>query len=221
MKHTVTDRRVPAAFLLILVGLSAAQGQNFPAPGQSIAPPPPAQAQQQQQTQGNFPAPGQAFAPPPQQQPGGFQASPGGFPGPGGAPAGGPPAKCQEIMTLHQEREKRGGAIQAAIQRKATPGEVCGLVKNYVESETKMIKFIEANGSTCGFPPDALPSLKASQKRTLQVRTNACNAAAGPPAPKAPTLGEVLGTNRVPDSTSTRTGRGGALDTLSGNPVTR
>ena len=198
MKHTVTDRRAPAAFLFVLAGLSATYGQNFPAPGQ-------------------------AFAPPPAQQPGGgFQAAPGGFPGPGGGgPPGAPPSKCQEVMPLHQDREKRGSAIQAAIQRKAAAGEVCNLLKVYAESEAKMIKFIAANASTCGFPPDALSNLKASQTRTLQVRTNACNAAAGPPAAKAPTLGEVLGTNRIPDSTSTRTGRGGAFDTLSGNPITR
>lgn len=218
MKRILTVRRVSFAAALLALAGGAAFAQNFPAPGQSIAlPSPPAQQEQQPSPQANFPAPGQSFAAPPAQ--GGFQAAPGGFPGAG--PAAQPPAKCQEIEALHKDRESRGATIQAGMQRKAPPGELCPLIRRYADAEAKFIKFIEGNAKTCGFPSEIIPQLKEGHKRTLQGRTNICNAAAGPPPPKPPTLGEALGAARVPDASNTRTGRGGAFDTLSGNPIAR
>jgi hypothetical protein len=136
-------------------------------------------------------------------------------------PPVGAQAQCQKLGPLLQEREKRGRALQEASKRKGSPQEGCRLIKAFQANETELIKFIEANGQWCGLPPDALAQLKASAAQTAQVRGNVCAAAAGPPPPKPPTLGEVLGTTRVPDATTTRTGRGGAFDTLTGNPIAR
>jgi hypothetical protein len=130
-------------------------------------------------------------------------------------------AQCQLFVTIRDEVQKRGQAVQAAFKRKATPQEACGLIKTFAENEAKMVKFVETNGVWCGFPPDAIKQLKASQARTAQAQTNACNAAAAPKPLPAPTLGDALGTTRVPDASNTRTGRGGVYDTLNGNPIAR
>jgi hypothetical protein len=130
------------------------------------------------------------------------------------------PPCFNDFMPLRNEAEKRGLAIQAASKRKAPPTEVCGLFKRFAEAEAKYVKYAETNATWCGIPDDAVKQMKANHSQTLKIRERVCMAAANPPRPRGPSLGDALGTTTVPDASTTRTGRG-TFDTLTGNPLTR
>jgi hypothetical protein len=131
------------------------------------------------------------------------------------------PPCFNEFMPIRNEAEKRGQAIQAASKRKAPPAEVCGLFKRYSEQEAKLVKFAETNGTWCGIPAEAIKQMKSNHSRTLQIRQRVCAAAAAPPRPRGPTLGDALGIHTAPSASTTRTGRG-TFDTLTGgNPLSR
>jgi hypothetical protein len=139
-----------------------------------------------------------------------------------GAPAQGQMPPCiQNFMPLRQDVEKRFAAAQKAVDRRASATELCGMFTQISEAETKMIKYVEDQGMWCGFPPDALPGMKASHTRTLGYRKQACDAAAAgvPARPPGPSLSDALG-SPVPDASTTKTGRG-TFDTLTGNPLAR
>jgi hypothetical protein len=131
-------------------------------------------------------------------------------------PQGGDPPCFNEFMPLKQETEKRMAAAQAAGQRKVGPQEMCQLINRFSEAEAKMIKFVEENATWCGIPPQVAPQMKESQTKTNEVRKRVCAAAAAPARPAAPTLGDALGTSRVPDATKPKTGTG-TFDTLTGS----
>ena len=130
---------------------------------------------------------------------------------------------CQEeFLTLQKEREKRGLALKEAQTRKPERAEFCSLIKAYSASEALVVKFMETNNVWCGIPPQALAQMKTVYAGTQKAQKQVCNpAAAGPSGPPpAPSLSDALGTSRVPDSTTTRTGRG-TFDTLTGSPLGR
>jgi hypothetical protein len=79
----------------------------------------------------------------------------GGMPQAGGPPqAGGSQDACMKgFMPLREEAEKRGKLIKAAGERKAPPDEACKLIGNFGQAEIKMIKYVEANVTKCGIPP--------------------------------------------------------------------
>jgi len=135
-----------------------------------------------------------------------------------GAPGGKPPC-WDDFMPLREEAQKRANAISVAGKRKAPPNEICQLFNRFAEAETKVIKYVEENGTWCGIPPDALKQMKESQAKGDAVRKNVCAAAAAP-RPQVPTLGDALGTSRVPDVSKARTGTG-TFDTLTGSPPAR
>jgi hypothetical protein len=129
------------------------------------------------------------------------------------------PPCFSEFMPLRTEAEKRAQAIQAASKRKAPPEEVCGLFKRFYEAEAKLVNYAVANGTWCGIPEPAVKQMKANHAKTAQIRNRVCSAQAGA-RPRAPSLGDALGTTVVPDASTTRTGRG-TYDTLTGNPLQR
>jgi len=143
-----------------------------------------------------------------------------------GAAAQFPPGQQQvppcfnEFMPLRNEAEKRGNAIQAASKRKAPREEICGLFKSFAAAEAKYVKYAETNATWCGIPAEAVKQMKSNHSQTLRIRSQVCAAAAAPARPRGPTLGDALGTTRVPTPDTTRTGRG-TFDTLTGNPLTR
>jgi hypothetical protein len=193
-------------------------------PGIALAqfPPPPPTG-----SQGVFPAPpptgaqGVFPAPPPQGggMGGGSPASFGGPPPGGGSgfgPPGGPPAVCASFVSLKDEAEIRGQAIQAASKthdRKV----MCGAVTRFVEQETKVVKFLVDNQTRCGIPPAAVTNAKASHEKTIDFRDKVCAEA---PTPKPPTLSDALGTPTLDTAKNTKTGKG-TLDSLTGNPLAR
>jgi hypothetical protein len=134
------------------------------------------------------------------------------------APAGKPPC-FDEFVTLRDEAQNRMKAAHDAGKRKPTPQEMCRLIGRYAESEAKLVKFLEDNSTWCGIPAPLTQQVKATQPKTVEARKRVCDAAAAP-RPTGPTLGDALGTTRVPDVGKARTGTG-TFDTLTGSTPAR
>jgi hypothetical protein len=65
------------------------------------------------------------------------------------------PSGCRkEFLPLREEAEERGRLIRAASERHAGPDEACKLIASFLQSEIKMIEYIEANSARCGIPPE-------------------------------------------------------------------
>jgi hypothetical protein len=155
----------------------------------------------------------------------GMPGSPGMSPGMPGGPFGAapqqPPAICQQLLVQRDEAAKHGQAIQAGGQKKVPPEEMCKLFKTFLSSESKMLKGLEQNSSTCGVPPDVIKQVKASHDKASQIGKQICDVAAQGPRPSGPSLSDALGTTpTVPDATTAKKGQG-TFDTLSGSPLAR
>jgi hypothetical protein len=141
---------------------------------------------------------------------------------PSGAPAGAD-ACMKGFLPLREEAEKRGKMIKAASERHAPPDEACKLIRNFAAAEVKMIKFIEANASKCGIPPQIGDQMKQGHASTDKMQNQVCNVAqqaANRPA-AGPSLSDVLGTSTaLPEAQSVKKG-GSTFDTLNGNVLTR
>jgi hypothetical protein len=150
----------------------------------------------------------------------GSPGMPGGF---GAAPQPQqPPPACQQLLTLRDETQKHGIAIQKANERKATAQEACRMFRAYLGAEVKFIKGIEEHGRTCGVPPEVLKQVKDSHAKASQIGKQVCEAAAQGPRPAGPSLSDALGTTpTLPDTPTGSTKRGGAFDTLSGSALQR
>jgi hypothetical protein len=129
------------------------------------------------------------------------------------------PPCFNEFMPLRNDAEKHGKAIEAASKRKAPREQVCVLFKRFAAAEEKYVKYAETNATWCGIPAEAVKQMKANHTQTLKIRQRVC-AVAAPAKPRGPSLSDALGTTRVPDASSTRTGRG-TFDTLTGHPLNR
>jgi hypothetical protein len=97
------------------------------------------------------------------------------------APQVAKPPCWDDFMPLREEAQKRATAISVAGKRKAPPNEVCQLFNRFAEAETKVIKFVEENGTWCGIPPDALKQMKESQAKGDAMRKNVCAVLPNPP----------------------------------------
>jgi hypothetical protein len=138
--------------------------------------------------------------------------------GPGAAP-GMPPCMSQ-FLPMRAEAEKRAGALQAGINKKKAPPEICQLFRSFSEAEAKVVKYAVANQTGCGIPPDAVAQMKKNHAKTNEVRDRGCSVADKPAQPAGPNLGEALGFGSLPNAETTRAGTG-TLDSLSGNPLAR
>jgi hypothetical protein len=130
------------------------------------------------------------------------------------------PPCANEFTPLRAAVEKDGGAVKAAIERKADRSEVCNALKRFVATETKYMKFLDDNQSWCGIPPEAIQQVKTSHGHTLKLRDRACAAgpAAGRPGPPpGPGLSDALGTSRGATPNNIKKGAG-TFDTLTGSP---
>ena len=131
------------------------------------------------------------------------------------------PPCMDEFMKVRGEFERRAKAVEAAGKRKPSPDEACKLISSFVESGTRLIKFVEANTRSCSIPPEILTNLKTSHVDHVQLRTRVCNAAAQPRSAPGPSFSDVLGSPTLPDNTTTTRAGGSTFDTLSGNALTR
>lgn len=126
------------------------------------------------------------------------------------------PACVQEFFKLRDEAEKKGLAIKAANERKASPKEACQLFGAFITAQTKMLKYAVDNTTWCGIPPQLIDNLKQTVTKISEVRTKVCQAAAVPQQ-TGPSLSDAL-SSPVPDSKNIKTGRG-TFDTLTGSPI--
>ena len=175
------------------------------------------------------PAAGPAPAPPPGSSGMivGPSAGPGGpimGPGPGMGTAPGPsagmPPCLQKFLPMRAEAEKRAGSLQAGINKKKPPAELCQLFRSFSEAEEKVVSYAVANQAGCSIPPDAVAGMKKNHAKTVEIRDKVCNVAQQPARPTGPNLGEALGFGSLPNAETTRAGTG-TLDSLSGNPLAR
>lgn len=181
-----------------LVGMTVTASAQFLAPG--------------------MPPPG--WNAPPQQQ----QAAPG-----WGAPQQAPqqqqlPPCYKEFEPLKAEAEKRGKAVKAGSDRKASREEICELLKRYSEAESRIVKYIKANAASCGIPQQAGVQMASNHARTQKTVTNVCSGASaggGPARPTGPGLSEALGTARSSSSLDPTAPNSGTFDTLTGNVLSR
>jgi len=159
----------------------------------------------------------------------GSQGTPGmpGYPGmpgfgmpPMGQPAA-PPAACQRLMTLKEEAQKGGLAVQAAGNRKANAQEACKLFNSFVTAETKFVRGLQENKAECGVPDEVIKRVKAEAEQVTQVRKQVCEVAANGPQSAGPSLSDALNsTPTLPDATGPRP-KTRTFDTLTGNPLVR
>jgi len=112
---------------------------------------------------------------------------------------GGGGIDCQgQVNGLMAERDKAGKALQAANKRKADIKTACGLLRNYVSIESKMLKFLRGAKVQCGVPDNFIKQLADSHAKSAQMSTKVCQAAAnggGGVRPPSAGLSEALGVN--------------------------
>jgi hypothetical protein len=146
------------------------------------------------------------------------------FERPPAPPSAGPSDECMKgFIPLREEAEKRGKLIKAASERHAPPDEACKLIKNFGESEVKMIKYVESHAAKCGIPPQIADQLKNGHKNTDGMQKKVCAVAqqVQQKGPAGPSLSEVLGSSAaLPEATATKKG-GSTFDTLNGNVLSR
>jgi hypothetical protein len=148
-----------------------------------------------------------------------------GMPMPGAAapPQQQAPPCFKDFAPLRAEAEKRANALRAAMEKKVTREEACGLFKQFSAAELKMVKFIQDNAHWCGIPPEAATQLKANHSRTLKTQNQVCNGGvAGVQKPSGPGLSEALGTTRAPGGAlDPLAPQSGTMNTLTGNVLAR
>ena len=123
---------------------------------------------------------------------------------------------------MRQEAEKRGAALRAASEKHAAPDVACKLIGNFMQAETKMLKYVEVNSARCGIPPQISDTLKKGHKNSEAMQEKICSAANNMKnqAPAGPSLSEMLGSAAaVPEASKKNAGT--TFDTLSGNVLTR
>ena len=158
--------------------------------------------------------------------------APASFPGSGGGqPFAAPPTQSgavdncmKEFLPMRAEAERRGQLLKAASDKHAGPEEACKLINNFVQAEIKMMKFVETNAVRCQIPPQIDQQLKTGHKRTEEMKTKICMAAANMKnqAPAGPSLSDVLGSAAtLPEATAAKKSGGTTFDTLSGNALAR
>jgi hypothetical protein len=92
--------------------------------------------------------------------------------------AGGAQDQCTtDFQPLRDEAERRGKLIKAASDRHATANEACSLIGNFAQAEIKMIKFVEAHATQCGFPMQVADQLKNGHKNTEDMQKKVCTIA--------------------------------------------
>lgn len=135
-------------------------------------------------------------------------------------------ADCQtDFVSIRQEMEEKGKALQAAGKAKAPPQELCPLFRAYVSAETKLTKYLSDNKDWCQIPDQAIVQARESNQKSAALRDKVCAAAAnggggggGGQPPAQGSISSALGvtTGYVPGQSSTG---GGIFDTLTGNAL--
>jgi len=88
-----------------------------------------------------------------------------------------PPPACQQLLGNRDEVARHGQALQAAGRKKAPPDELCKLFKAFLTAESKMLKSLEEQSSTCGVPPETIRQVKAGHGKASQMGKQICELA--------------------------------------------
>jgi hypothetical protein len=83
----------------------------------------------------------------------------------------------KEFVPLRQEAEARGKLIRAASARRAPAAEACELIGNFGRSEIRMIRYVDANSTRCGIPPQVADQLRAGHQNTEAMQKKVCTVA--------------------------------------------
>jgi len=207
---------VRSASLAIVLVLASAGG----AVAQMVVGPSPGENSGTFAPQAPVAVPGQGLGGFPGQNPAGSPgATQGMLPGRPGAQA--PPCMA-EFAPLRTETEKRAAALKAAAAKRVPPQELCQLFARFIESEAKVVKFMEKNAASCGIPAQIVSTTKSNHVKSGQTKEKVCSAAASgaSQATRGPALGDALGVREAPIADTTGPGAG-TLDSLSGNPLKR
>jgi hypothetical protein len=133
---------------------------------------------------------------------------------------GGGGIDCQgQLSGMMAERDKAGKALQAANKRKADVKTACGLLKNYVSIENRLLKFLTGAKVQCGVPDNFLKQLGEAHAKSSQMSVKVCQAAAnggGPVRGPSSGLSEALGVNTVGGNRGNEK-PSAVFDTLHGN----
>jgi hypothetical protein len=114
-----------------------------------------------------------------------------GSPGSGfGMPQQESPLQCRALLAVRDELQKHGQAIEAANHKRADVKVACGLFRKYIATEAKMIKMLEADGASCGAPPQVIQQVRNSHAKAQQTAKQVCDAARQRPAP--PMMDDML-----------------------------
>lgn len=125
---------------------------------------------------------------------------------------------------MREEAERRGKLLKAASEKHQGPDVACKLMTSFVQAEVKMMKFVETNAARCEIPPQIDQQLKTGHKRSEEMLTKICNAAANMKnqGPAGPSLADVLGSaGAIPEAHAGKKSGGTTFDTLSGNALAR
>jgi hypothetical protein len=82
-----------------------------------------------------------------------------------------------EFAPLREEAETRGHLIKAASERHASAKEACELIGSFVQSEIKMIRYVEANAERCRISSTTADQLRAGRTKSETMLTKVCMAA--------------------------------------------
>lgn len=129
---------------------------------------------------------------------------------------------CEKnFVELRSAVEQRGKALQDASKRKAGAAEACGLLRNFVRAESRMVSFLKEQQSVCGIPDEVLKQATEAHSKSISSRNQVCKVAAGPaeppPPPPSQGLSGALGTPRAGGLPAGNSGGSGVFDTLTGN----
>ena len=128
-----------------------------------------------------------------------------------------PPPCIKEFLKIRADTEKKGLAIKAASEHKASPKEACHLFNVFTVAEAKMIKYAVDNAAWCGIPESAVQQMKKGHVKAMDMRTKICRMAEAPPVPAGPSLSDALAPS-IPDANNIKSGHG-TFDTLTGTPL--
>jgi hypothetical protein len=132
------------------------------------------------------------------------------------APQREPPC-IKTFSALRDSVDAKGKALMAAQKRKVPLSVACKLLGEFTAAQEKMLKYVKANTTWCGIPPQIAQQLTVGHANADRTRIRICKLAANPPRPAGPTLSDALNTG-IPDANNIKTGRG-TFDTLTGTPL--
>lgn len=130
---------------------------------------------------------------------------------------------CQSsVNSLMTERDKAGKALQAANKKKSDIKTACGLFRNYVAVEAKMLKFLKSAKTQCGVPDQFIKQLSDAHVKSSATSTKVCQAAANGGGAPPPSMGlsDALGVNTVGGAAAGEK-PSAVFDTLHGNVLSQ